>query len=197
MPEVREFISLEVREFIQDTQPITFFSARSIVVGVMSGSVVDRSTAKVALRLLERGMSPATAIVIAWFLENPATFGQHFPEIRWDSARSQGTVLLSQCRVVVIPDMVGLTQNKIWVSLTSSRRPHTSSTRTRRDQKSQRKRSPSTAARSRAQAASGCRRARSTAVHGGAEPAVAALVGASGVKMMRWSAMLNGGVASP
>ena len=88
----------------------------------------------------------------------------------------------TQCRVVVIPDMVALTQNKIWVSLTS-RRPHTSSTRTRRDQKSQRKRSPSTAARSRAQAASGCRRARSTAVHGGAEPAVAALVGASGVKM--------------
>ena len=102
----------------------------------------------------------------------------------------------TQCRVVVIPDMVALTQNKIWVSLTS-RRPHTSSTRTIRDQKSQRKRSPSTAARSRAQAASGCRRARSTAVHGGAEPAVAALVGASGVKMMRWSAMLNGGVASP
>ena len=102
----------------------------------------------------------------------------------------------TQCRVVVTADMVALTQNKIWVSLTS-RRPHTSSTRTRRDQKSQRKRSPSTAARSRAQVASGCRRARSTAVHGGAEPAVAALVGASGVKMMRWSAMLNGGVASP
>ena len=102
----------------------------------------------------------------------------------------------TQCRVVVIPDMVALTQNKIWVSLTS-RRPHTSSTRTRRDQKSQRKRSPSTAARSRAQAASGCRRARATAIHGGAESAVAALVGASGVKMMRWSALLNGGVASP
>jgi hypothetical protein len=102
----------------------------------------------------------------------------------------------TQCRVVVTADMVALTQNKIWVSLTS-RRPHTSSTRTIRDQKSQRKRSPSTAARSRAQVASGCRRARSTAVHGGAEPAVAALVGASGVKMMRWSAMLNGGVASP
>ena len=30
----------------------------------------------------------------------------------------------TQCRVVVIPDMVALTQNKIWVSLTS-RRPHT------------------------------------------------------------------------
>jgi hypothetical protein len=27
--------------------------------------------------------------------KNPPTFGQHFPEIRWDSARSQGTVLLS------------------------------------------------------------------------------------------------------
>jgi hypothetical protein len=77
--------------------------------------------------------------------------------------------------------MVALTQNKIWVSLTS-RRPHTSSTRTRRDQKSQRKRSLSTAARSRAQAASGCRRARATAIHGGAESAVVALVGASGVK---------------
>jgi hypothetical protein len=102
----------------------------------------------------------------------------------------------TQCRVVVIPDMVALTQNKIWVSLTS-RRPHTSSTRTRRDQQSQRKCSPSAVARSRAQAASGCRRARATAVHGGAEPAVAALVGTSGVKMMRWSAMLNGGVASP
>ena len=74
----------------------------------------------------------------------------------------------TQCRVVVIPDMVALTQNKIWVSLTS-RRPHTSSTRTRRDQKSQRKCSPSAVARSRAQAASGCRRARATAVHGGAE----------------------------
>ena len=102
----------------------------------------------------------------------------------------------TQCRVVVIPDLVALTQNKIWVSLTS-RRPHTSSTRTRRDQQSQRKCSPSAVARSRAQAASGCRRARATAIHGGAEPAVAALMGASGVKMMRWSAMLNGGVASP
>ena len=39
--------------------------------------------------------------------KNPATFGQHFPAIRWDSARSQGTVLLTtQCRVVVISDMV-------------------------------------------------------------------------------------------
>ena len=33
--------------------------------------------------------------VLAWLAKNPATFGQHFPEIRWDSARSQGTVLLS------------------------------------------------------------------------------------------------------
>ena len=37
----------------------------------------------------------------------------------------------TQCHVVVTADMVALTQNKIWVSLTS-RRPHTSSTRTRR-----------------------------------------------------------------
>jgi len=90
----------------------------------------------------------------------------------------------AQCRVVVMSDMVALTQNKIWVALTS-RRPHTSSTRTRRDQKSQRKCSPSAAARSQAQAASGSRRARATAIHGGAESAVVALVGASGVKMMR------------
>jgi hypothetical protein len=34
-------------------------------------------------------------ILVAWLAKNPATFGQHFPEIRWDSARSQGTVLLS------------------------------------------------------------------------------------------------------
>jgi len=74
---------------------------------------------------------------------------------------------------------------------------HTSSTRAGRDQTSQRRCSPSAVARSRAQAASGCRRARATAIHGGAESAVAALVGASGVKMMRWSALLNGGVASP
>ena len=33
----------------------------------------------------------------------------------------------TQCRVVVIADMVALTQNKIWVSLITSRRPHTSS----------------------------------------------------------------------
>ena len=39
------------------------------------------------------------------------------------------------------------------------------------------------------------RRARVTAIHGGAESAVA--VGASGVKMMRWSALLNGGVTTP
>jgi hypothetical protein len=84
------------------------------------------------------GFSSTARVLLAWFLENPATFGQHFPAIRWDSARSQGTVLLTQCRVVVIPDMVALTQNKIWVSL-ASRHPHTSSTRTRRDKKSQRK----------------------------------------------------------
>jgi hypothetical protein len=73
-------------------------------------------------------------------------------------------------------------------------RTHLQHPRPRRDQKSQRKCSPSAAARSRAQAASGCRRARATAIHGGAESAVAALVGASGVKMTSsWSAVLNGG----
>ena len=39
------------------------------------------------------------AMLLAWLAKNPPTFGQHFPEIRWDSiwdsARSQGTVLLS------------------------------------------------------------------------------------------------------
>jgi len=34
-------------------------------------------------------------LLLAWLAKNPATFGQHFPAIRWDSARSQGTVLLS------------------------------------------------------------------------------------------------------
>ena len=34
--------------------------------------------------------------VLAWLAKNPPTFGQHFPAIRWDSARSQGTVLLSE-----------------------------------------------------------------------------------------------------
>ena len=51
--------------------------------------------------------------------------------VHWSGAGHCAT----QWRVVVIPDMMALTQNKIWVSLTS-RRPHTSSTRTRRDQKS-------------------------------------------------------------
>ena len=33
--------------------------------------------------------------LLAWLAKNPLTFDQHFPEIRWESARSQGTVLLS------------------------------------------------------------------------------------------------------
>ena len=33
--------------------------------------------------------------VPAWLAKNPATFGQHFPEIGWDSAKTKGTVLLS------------------------------------------------------------------------------------------------------
>ena len=33
--------------------------------------------------------------LLAWLAKNPPTFGQHFPEIRWDSARTQSTVLLS------------------------------------------------------------------------------------------------------
>ena len=71
-------------------------------------------------------------------------------------------------------------QNKNWVALIS-RRPHTSSTRTIRDQKSQRKCSPSIAARSRAQAASGCRRALATAIHGGISLTIYSLAGVRGI----------------
>jgi len=33
--------------------------------------------------------------LVAWFLKNPSTLGQHFPEIHRDSAQTKGTVLLS------------------------------------------------------------------------------------------------------
>ena len=44
---------------------------------------------------LYRASDKHLRLLLAWLAKNPATFGQHFPEIRWDSARSQGTVLLS------------------------------------------------------------------------------------------------------
>ena len=117
--------------------------------------------------------------VPAWLAKNPATFGQHFPEIGWDSAKTKGTVLLS-----ILPRSCRTQWLKLMIKILPLAQPaaHTPPAPVREaTQKTQRKRSPSSAARSEAHAASRCRRARSTAVHGGAELAVAALAGASGV----------------
>ena len=118
-------------------------------------------------------------LLLAWFSKNPATFGQHFPEIGWDSAKTKGTVLLS-----ILPRSCRTQWLKLMIKILPLAQPaaHTPPAPVREaTQKTQRKRSPSSAARSEAHAASRCRRARSTAVHGGAELAVAALAGASGV----------------
>jgi hypothetical protein len=136
--------------------------------------------------------------------KNPATFGQHFPAIRWDSARSQGTVLLS---VVWFPPTwwvaVSNSESKIWVSLTPAG-AHTPPAPVREETKNlkenaRRALQHAVEHRPRVDAAKG--RARSTAIDPSMaalpESAVATLVGASGVKMMRCSVMLNGGVASP
>ena len=117
--------------------------------------------------------------VLAWLAKNPPTFVQHFPEIGWDSAKTKGTVLLS-----ILPRSCRTQWLKLMIKILPLAQPaaHTPPAPVREAaQKTQRKRSPSSAARSGAHAASRYRRARSTAVHGGAELAVAALAGASGV----------------
>ena len=93
--------------------------------------------------------------------------------------------------------MVALTQNKIWVSLTRQPAPthlqHPYEKRPKISKKTLAEHCSTQSSTGREWMPQGA----VNGVHGGAEPAVAALVGASGVKMMRWSAMLNGGVASP
>ena len=111
--------------------------------------------------------------------KNPATFVQHFPAICWDSAKTKGTFLLS-----ILPRSCRTQWLKLVIKILPLAQPaaHTPPAPVREAaQTTQRKRSPSSAARSGAHAASRYRRARSTAVHGGAELAVAALAGASGV----------------
>ena len=129
----------------------------------------------------ERGYTGGvrTSCVPAWLAKNPPTFEQHFLEIGWDSAKTKGTVLLS-----ILPRSYRTQWLKLVIKILPLAQPaaHTPPAPVREaTQKTQRKRSPSSAARSEAHAASRCRRARSTAVHGGAELAVAALAGASGV----------------
>ena len=152
------------------------------------------------LMLVHYGVSYSLFDVPAWYLKNPATFGQHFPAIGWDSAKTKGTVLLS-----ILPRSCRTQWLKLIIKILPLAQPaaHTPPAPVREaTKKTQRKLSPSSAARSEARAASRCRRARSTAVHGGAEQAVAALAGASGVNhgdMLRDFGRRGGlhGVASP
>ena len=117
--------------------------------------------------------------LLAWLARKRPTLRQHFPAIGWDSAKTKGTVLLS-----ILPRSCRTQWLKLMIKILPLAQPaaHTPPAPVREAaQKTQRKRSPSSAARSGAHAASRYRRARSTAVHGGAELAVAALAGASGV----------------
>ena len=70
--------------------------------------------------------------ILAWLAKNPvATFGQHFPEIGWDSAKTKGTVLLSilprSCRTQWLKLMIKI----LPLAQPAAHTAHTSSTRTR------------------------------------------------------------------
>ena len=77
------------------------------LVGEEPGRVASRNLASPHAQLMPR--------LLAWLAKNPPPLANTFPSDPLGFSQIPGHCA-TQCRVVVIADMVALTQNKIWVS---------------------------------------------------------------------------------